>query len=67
MALTHKYDPQVADTNKKIRKALRADIEMTIGLGQDLLDAGIVTTAQLSANTKARYQELKTMLEGLGT
>lgn len=66
MALTHKYDAQVAETNRKVRKALRADIEMTIGLGQDLLDAGIVTTAQLSTNTKARYQELKTMLEGLG-
>ena len=63
--LTHRYDAQVADTNKKIRKALRADIEMTIGLGKGLIDAGVITPADLSANTVARYQELTAMLDGL--
>ena len=63
--LIHKYDATVADVNRQVRKALRADIELTIGLGQDMLAAGVITNAMLSTSTKARYQELKTMIDGL--
>jgi hypothetical protein len=65
MALTHRFNRTVMERDQKVRKALLADIKLTIGLGQDLLAAGIVTTAQLSTETKAEYQTLKTMIDNL--
>jgi hypothetical protein len=62
----HRYDKAGMEREQKIRKALLADIKMTIGLGTDMLAAGVITPAMLTQETKDEYQTLKAMLDNLG-
>jgi hypothetical protein len=66
MALTHRFDRTIMERDQKVRKALLADIKLTIGLGTDMEASGVITFAMLSQSTKDEYQTLKTMIDNLG-